>query len=145
MKVDGQCHCGHVRFEAEIDPEQVVICHCTDCQALSGTAFRVAALTRKGGFRLLAGQPKIYRKVAESGSIRLQSFCPECGSPISSTAEGDEPKAHSIRVGTLRQRAQLVPKLQLWCRSSLGWVSGLSEIPALATQPAFDPAGGMNR
>lgn len=144
MQVDGQCHCGHVRFEAEIDREQVVICHCTDCQTLSGAAFRVTALTRRGGFRLVAGQLKIYRKVAESGSVRLQSFCPECGSPIYSTAEGDEPKTHSIRVGTVRQRAQLVPKLQLWCRSSLAWVSSFAEIPAMATQPVFNSDGGID-
>ncbi len=38
MQIDGQCHCGHVAYEAEIDPEQVGICHCTDCQALTGSA-----------------------------------------------------------------------------------------------------------
>jgi hypothetical protein len=37
MKINGQCHCGAVRFEAEIDPGQVSICHCTDCQALTGS------------------------------------------------------------------------------------------------------------
>ena len=33
--------------EAEIDPEKVVICHCTDCRTLSGFAFRTVALTRE--------------------------------------------------------------------------------------------------
>ena len=40
MKVTGRCHCGQISFEAEIDPAQVRICHCTDCQTLTGTAFR---------------------------------------------------------------------------------------------------------
>ena len=39
MKVDGHCHCGEITFEAEVDPDAVNICHCTDCQTLSGTAF----------------------------------------------------------------------------------------------------------
>ncbi|WP_441338791.1 GFA family protein [Mesorhizobium sp.] len=30
MKVDGSCHCGTIRFEADIDPERVRICHCTE-------------------------------------------------------------------------------------------------------------------
>ena len=34
MKVDGRCHCGSSPYEAEIDPEKVAICHCTDCQTL---------------------------------------------------------------------------------------------------------------
>jgi hypothetical protein len=32
---------------------------------------------------------------------------------------------HVIRVGTVRQRDQLVPKLQLWCHSSQHWLSDL--------------------
>jgi len=41
MKVDGGCHCGNIRYEAEVDPANVVICHSTDCQRLSGSAPRV--------------------------------------------------------------------------------------------------------
>ena len=140
MKIDGQCHCGHVRYEAEIDPERVLICNCTDCQSLSGSAFRTVAQTRSGGFRLIAGEPRIYRKVSEAGAIRLQAFCPECGSPIYSTGEGEEPKVYSLRAGTIRQRAELVPRFQIWSRSALGWLSGLAEIPAVATQPEPAPA-----
>ncbi len=59
MKVDGHCHCGSIVYEAEVDPEQVVICHCTDCQSLSGTAFRTAVPTKPNTFRLLSGAPKL--------------------------------------------------------------------------------------
>ena len=48
MKIDGGCHCGYITYAAEIDPEKVGICHCTDCQTLSGTAFRVSAPAAKG-------------------------------------------------------------------------------------------------
>jgi hypothetical protein len=40
MKIEGGCHCGSIRFEAEVDPATVVICHCTDCQTFSGSASR---------------------------------------------------------------------------------------------------------
>jgi hypothetical protein len=39
MKIDGGCHCGYITYEAEADPEKTTICHCTDCQRLSGSAF----------------------------------------------------------------------------------------------------------
>ena len=42
MRVDGACHCGAVRFAAEADAGQVSVCHCTDCQSLTGTAFRTS-------------------------------------------------------------------------------------------------------
>lgn len=143
MKVDGGCHCGKVTYEAEIDPDRVMICHCTDCQALSGSAFRVVALTRPGSFRLLSGALRSYAKTGESGRQRLQSFCPDCGSPIHATAPGEEPKVHSLRVGTLRQRAAILPRLQIWHRSALPWVADFPVIPRLATQPAMDAAGAM--
>ena len=76
MKVDGGCHCGHIRYEAEVDPDKVVICHCTDCQTLSGSAFRTVVPTNEGTFKLLSGEPKVYVKTGESGNKRVQTFCP---------------------------------------------------------------------
>jgi hypothetical protein len=64
----------------------------------------------------------------------VQGFCPRCGTPIYSTAEGAEPKFFSIRVGTVRQRAALVPQLQFWSRSQLGWVTDLASIRRLEKQ-----------
>jgi hypothetical protein len=128
MKVDGRCHCGRITYEAEIDPAAVLICHCTDCQALSGSAFRTVALTKPGGFRLLSGVVKTYVKVGDSGARRPQGFCPERASPIYATSEGDEPKVYSLRLGTCAQRAELMPIGQIWCRSAVPW---LGELPAI--------------
>src|SRR5262245_44992904 len=100
MKIDGACHCGRIFYEAEALPEDAAICHCTDCQTLSGSAFRTIVLTKKGSFKLRSGEPKIYVKTGESGVKRQQAFCPECGSPIFSTTVDDGPKVHSIRLRT---------------------------------------------
>ena len=75
MKVNGGCHCGQITYEAEIDPEKVGICHCTDCQTGSGSGFRTNVQTLKGTFKLLSGEPRIYMKTAESGNKRAQGFC----------------------------------------------------------------------
>ena len=50
MKVEGRCHCGNLKYIAEVDPEKVEVCHCTDCQTLSGSAFRTVVVTREGRF-----------------------------------------------------------------------------------------------
>ena len=42
MKIDGSCACGAIRIEGEADPERTQMCHCTDCQSGTGTAFRVS-------------------------------------------------------------------------------------------------------
>jgi hypothetical protein len=134
MKIDGSCHCGYITYEAEIDPERVVICHCTDCQTLSGSAFRTVAMSREGTFVLRSGTPKLYVKTAESGAGREQAFCPECGSPIYSTSVGDGPKIHGIRVGTISQRDELIPTRQVWTRSEQHWVDDLGSVPKVAKQ-----------
>jgi ribosomal protein L37AE/L43A len=45
MKVHGSCHCKSVSYEAEVDRLRVAICHCSDCQALTGSAYRVSVPT----------------------------------------------------------------------------------------------------
>ena len=134
MKIDGACHCGYITYEAEIDPKKVGICHCTDCQTLSGSAFRTLAFTREGTFKLLTGELKIYVKTGESGARRPQSFCPECGTPIYSTSTDDGPKVHSLRAGTIRQRDELVPQVQFWTRSEQSWIPELPSFPKLEKQ-----------
>jgi len=41
MKIDGSCHCRSIRYEAEINPDYVILCHCTDCQTMSGAPYRI--------------------------------------------------------------------------------------------------------
>ncbi|MGF1624593.1 MAG: GFA family protein [Alphaproteobacteria bacterium] len=129
MRVNGRCHCGQITFEAEIDPDRVRICHCADCQMLSGSAFRVSAPTAEANFRLLGGTPKLYVKTADSGAQRVQAFCADCGTQIYATSAGDTDRTFGIRVGTLRQRAQLAPKRQFWCSSRLPWLPVLPGTP----------------
>lgn len=135
MKIDGGCHCGFITYEAEADPEQTGICHCTDCQKFSGGAFRVGVPVPEAHFRLLSGEPKTYVKTAESGGKRAQVFCPECGTHIYSTSVGDGPKVFRVRAPTARQCSKLVPKRQGWFRSAQPYVTNLASIPAIDKQP----------
>ncbi len=128
MHIEGGCHCGNIAYEAEIDPEQVRICHCTDCQTLTGSAYRTTVNAPAESFKLLKGQPKIYIKTAESGTQRAQGFCGDCGTPIYATSPTNQ-KSYGIRVGSIRQRAQLQPKQQGWYRSALSWTQNISSLP----------------
>src|SRR5687767_15501645 len=114
MKVQGSCHCGQVTYEAEVDPESAHICNCTDCQMLTGSAFRVTVHAPRPAFRLLSGQPKVYVKIADSGARRRHSFCPNCGTPGHSSADTAVPASFSLRVGCLAQGAQLAPGKRTW-------------------------------
>ena len=135
MKIQGGCHCGNIAYEAEIDPGNVRICHCTDCQRLSGAAFRVSVGTPEENFTLRRGAPKTYVKTGESGARRAQVFCPDCGSQIYATAaEGDGPKTFNLRTGTIDQRGALTPRSQIWTRSAQPWLGEIGTLPAREMQ-----------
>lgn len=135
MKVDGQCHCGAIAYEAEVQPGSVSICHCTDCQRLTGSAFRANVSAPADRFRLLRGSPKTYVKVADSGARRVHAFCSDCGGPVYACAEGN-PQSYSLRVGALNQRHELgTPARQIWTRRRFGWLSSLAEVPGCDGQP----------
>ena len=130
MHITGACHCGKIRYEAEVDPGHTSICHCTDCQVLTGTVFRVSVRAQLGTFRITAGVPRIYTKTAESGALREQAFCEHCGTPIYATSPGPEPRAYNLRIGAIHEREQLRPSVQIWTRSRVAW---LPELPGLAS------------
>jgi hypothetical protein len=133
MKIDGGCHCGFITYEGEADPDKASICHCTDCQKLSGSAFRTVVPV-SGESLKMKGEPTIYLKTAESGNKRQQAFCPRCGSPIFSAPPGDGPKMYFIRLGTVRQRDQIVPKIQIWARSQQPWTKTMAAVKSIEKQ-----------
>ena len=133
MKVHGNCHCGAIRYEADIDPANVQVCHCSDCQRFSGSPYRVSVPAPRESFTLIAGTPRVYVKTADSGNKRVQAFCGTCASPIYSSAVEDPPM-YSLRVGCLDERASLAPRKQIWCDSALDWATDLGELPRTARQ-----------
>jgi len=133
MQIDGACLCGYLSYEAVINPDLVMICHCSDCQTTTGS-YHAGVLVNVEDFVLRCGTPKVFYKMAESGRKRALSFCPDCGVSLYG-ANADNPKTYSLRLGTIRQRSALKPKRQIWTRSRLPWVTNIEGIEAYTTQP----------
>ena len=98
MEIDGQCHCGRVTYRADIDPAKVSICHCTDCQNLTGSPYRVTAICSEQQLRMTGAPAKVYAKTGDNGRTRFQHFCEDCGSPLFTSGEGG-PDDWGIRWG----------------------------------------------
>jgi hypothetical protein len=134
MKVHGACHCGAITINGEVDPEKVTLCHCSDCQTMSGAPFRSSVPVPGNTFNI-TGKPATYVKTAESGNRRAQTFCPACGTPLYSTEPGDGPKdSYMVRVGILKERDALAPRRQIWMRSAQHWLGTLDDLPKQQTQ-----------
>jgi hypothetical protein len=131
MDVTGGCFCGQVTYRATVDPAQVYICHCTDCQRHSGAAYGVVVGVPGGRFELISGSLKTFTKIADSGNLRVLAFCPECGTRIHATSAGDPDGFMGLRLGTVNERARLRPAGQAFCQSGQDWVTDLRSIPKL--------------
>jgi hypothetical protein len=126
MKVEGSCHCGAIRYEAEVDPRRTIICHCTDCQTISGAPYRVNVPALASNLSL-TGDPKTYVKVGGSGEPVTTAFCGTCGSALYS-CKGETPSFVFLRTGAMRQRAELRPRAQGFVLSAMPWAMDISEI-----------------
>lgn len=83
----GGCLCGAVRYEAEGDPEFVIICHCRSCQKALGTGVNYELLFRKDRFRRVQGEPKSFEHHGGSGKKLDRRFCGTCGTAVWLTGE----------------------------------------------------------
>lgn len=71
----GSCHCGAVRFEADLDLAQSTYrCNCSICRR---TRFW-AAVARESGFRLLAGEGEMTQYLFNTRKNE-HWFCRHCG------------------------------------------------------------------
>ncbi|MGP4670105.1 GFA family protein [Agrobacterium pusense] len=120
MHIDGACQCRKITYEAEIDPQDVAICHCSDCQRLTGSAYRVTVSTHRNRFKITSGTLRLYAKSAD------------CGSPVYTTGEHEDAEPIGIRLGTVNQRQELRPRSQIWCSSALPWAQSLTDLPGRA-------------
>ena len=134
MKVEGQCHCGQIAYTAEVDPAKVTLCHCVDCQILSGGPYIATVAANTSTFKVTYGEIHHYVKTAESGRKRLHGLCTNCGTRLYA-ASVDEPRAYSLRTGPLKQRNDLKPSRRIWCDSAQSWSVNLTGIEAVAKQP----------
>ena len=135
MEINGSCHCGKITYKAKIDPDEVYLCHCTDCQSISGSPFRWAVPVTESNFELLSGRPKTYvKRVSDEGVESHQVFCPDCASPLYATSTSPGTKVYNLRLGTAEQRSLLIPNAQYWHRSAQKWVEEIEQIRSIETE-----------
>lgn len=134
VQYDGGCQCGAVRYRISAQPVRVSICHCTQCQRQSGTAFSMALIVPDDGFALLQGALKTWTRSSDAGRPVVCGFCADCGTRITHRAEAYRGFTN-VRPGTLDDRAWLRPTTSYWTREKQPWVQLPDEMKVCETQP----------
>ena len=130
----GGCLCGKVRYTVSAEPVFSGVCHCTNCQKGTGSAFSVVLAVPNTGLAI-TGTTKAYVGHGDSGKETTRRFCPECGSPITSEASM-MPGVTMVEVGTLDHPSEIKPAMHIYCASKIDWVpipAGVGTFPKMPT------------
>jgi hypothetical protein len=121
---EGGCLCGSVRYRIRGEVGPASYCHCSDCRRVTGSAFNVGVAVAVADFTV-EGRPDAYTTRGDSGRELTRHFCPQCGSPIYTSAPA-HPETVYVKAGTLDDPALVRPELEAWCASKVAW----ADIPA---------------
>lgn len=118
--ITGGCQCGAVRYELNGPPVVFYICHCTECQKQSSSAFGQSLRINSGDLTVTGTYETIERK-RDSGSIVAGDFCPNCGTRLFHRRP-QYSETRNIKAGTLDDTSWLKPAGHIWTASKQPWV-----------------------
>ena len=132
--LSGGCQCGGVRYALAAAAMPPVICHCTECQKQTASAFGMTLPVLRRDLELLSGELKEWRRRADSGRSLACFFCPDCGTRVyHSSSMG--PEYWHLKPGTLDDTSWLEPVAQVWTKSAQPWLRLAKDLASFPGQP----------
>jgi len=120
MPLTGGCQCGRLRYRVSAAPLAFYLCHCSECQRQTSSAFGESLRLARQGLEV-SGEASLFERTAESGARREGWFCPSCGVRIWHGTKGS-PEIN-LKAGTLDDTSWLIPSAHIWARSRQPFVS----------------------
>jgi hypothetical protein len=129
LPIKGACRCGRTTFEVTATPLFTAACHCTGCQAMTGSAFSLSAAFPTAGFRVTSGEPVL-------GGIKgpaNHNFCPDCLSWMFTRPDGMD--IVNVRSSLLEGQAWTEPFIETYASEKIPW----ARTPARHSYETFPP------
>ena len=139
MEITGGCLCRKIRYRSTAAPTTTRVCWCRLCQYLGAGNGTVNVGFAAETFTI-DGQSHDHRSIADSGNVMHRRFCPDCGTPLFSTAEA-RPHLIFVRAGTLDDSTVAQPAMTIWTSAAPSWACIADDLPAYPGQvpPASPP------
>lgn len=132
-ELTGRCLCGAVSYKALGLLDRCYVCHCTDCQRRSGSAFAINVPVAAQGFEV-SGRTIVLSREHIDGRSNAIHFCPSCLTRLY-TVNPAWPGSVILRGGSLDEARHLIPSAHIWTRSRQKWVPLPAGVTVLETQP----------
>jgi hypothetical protein len=116
------------------------LCHCLQCQRVTGSAYTSNILVPRDSFKIVTGTPKKYTFTqSDSGIPFTISFCGECSSVVNKQSDDEAFKAVTIvPAGSVDGNAGIEfgkPDAELWVTHRASWVgetAGAAQVQGFA-------------
>jgi len=131
---EGGCVCGAIRYRLRDEPLTFYVCHCTDCQKQTSTAFNLSMPVARDAFELVRGEPGRYSVPFSGGRHWEGRYCTACITRVWSEPP-KFPAVINLRPGTLDDTSWLRPVGHIWTRSAQPWVTIPSDTLNYEGQP----------
>jgi len=118
MTMNGECHCGSVKYKITCGLGEVRFCHCLRCRQATGTAFSTNARIPEDKFKLRAGSDALTSYEMGPGAHRF--FCSKCGCPAFVKLDRD-PGFIRPRIGGLTGDVDVNIAAHVWVGSKAEW------------------------
>jgi hypothetical protein len=135
LPITGRCLCGAVSYVVDAQPVWQGVCHCSNCQRQTASAFSpivgvpTSALTVEGDTLASFKTPSEgYQSTTE------RRFCSACGSPIFSTIEA-LPELAWLKAGTIDELSWFEPSAEIWTASAQPWAPHFENAPQFERIP----------
>ncbi len=122
--LSGKCRCGAVRYEVEDAFRYAMNCHCSECRAATGSAFKAFAGIEREKLAITAG----FDDIAVFGEDDLNDTrCRACGSFLFSLVR-DGAYVH-VAMGSLVDAPAIRPSKHIYVGSKAPWFEITDDLP----------------
>tara|TARA_B100000674_G_scaffold52450_1_gene36258 strand:- start:32186 stop:32566 length:381 start_codon:yes stop_codon:yes gene_type:complete len=111
----GGCGCGAIRYRVTAEPLISYLCHCTECQRRTSSAFGLNMQIPAQSLVIEQGKPTSRTRIAASENDLALNFCGDCG--------------------TLDDPGWVPVKPHIWADSALSWAIPEDGIERVSGQP----------
>jgi hypothetical protein len=113
-RLTGGCLCGEVRYTVADEFTRALICHCSQCRRVTGSAFKPFGVIERAKLKVIRGQIRIYGDV-----MTHDAHCKNCGSLLYSIV--NEGTIAHVTYGTLVDPPSLKPQAHIHVASKAPW------------------------
>jgi len=124
--IKGSCLCGAVTFSVKDEFKTFNLCHCAQCQKISGSAHVANLFTQPDNIEWLSGQEFITRYDVPGREIRNE-FCSKCGTNVPYVTHSGQNLI--VPAGCLsKQPSSMVPEQVIFWAERLEWYEHIGAV-----------------